>query len=433
VEVSRDVQDVEAFLTTLRNITILGGLGATAIAMLVSTIMAAWISRPIRELEGMARAIANRDFHRRVKWRRQDELGSLASGLNCMADQLASTIETLSSQQAHLRAVLDNLRDGVVALDAAGEVALFNTAAQAQDFTKLNLRDLAGLLADGKQIVEEEWIQGERTIGLTIAPILEENGRRAGTLIVMRDVTRLHEIERMRQRFISNVSHDLRTPLTSIKGFVSNMLDEGEPNQVRALTVIDEETDRLIRLVNELLELSRLQAGDLTMERRPIDLVSLAEKSGSLMQARAQRLGISLRVRVARGLPRVLADPDRIEQVIVNLLDNALKFTPPGGEVTLEVGRAPDQTGESGQMAPFESRNRLHITVTDNGPGLSEDELAHAFDRLFQGKGGRAKSAGLGLSIAQEIIQAHGGQIEIANRPAGGAAVRIFLPAIRGI
>jgi signal transduction histidine kinase len=220
----------------------------------------------------------------------------------------------------------------------------------------------------------------------------------------------LARLEAARREFIAKISHDLRTPLTAIKGLATNLQDTAPDGMQASLATIDEQTDRMIRLVNDLLTLSRLQRGELRLHRTEIDLVAVAHSASVMISEKARRMGVALAVDLPDQSPPVHADTDRLQQVALNLLDNALKATSPGGTVEICLVH-------TGSEATF--------TVTDNGRGLTEEEADRAFEPYFRGAGG---GAGLGLTIAREIVDAHGGRIWLQVRPEGGAVAGFSLP-----
>jgi signal transduction histidine kinase len=220
----------------------------------------------------------------------------------------------------------------------------------------------------------------------------------------------LARLEASRRDFIARISHDLRTPLTAIKGFVVNLQDSAPDHLQPSLATMDEQTDRLIRLVNDLLLLSRLQRGDLPLRRGRLDLAAVAVAALSLVSARAQRLGLHLAPALDDGLPPVWGDADRLYRAAVNLLDNALRATPPGGTIQVLVHL---QEGE------------VHLVVLDEGAGLSAAEVERAFEAYYRGPGG---GTGLGLTIARGIVEAHGGRIWLRPRSGGGAEAGFALP-----
>jgi signal transduction histidine kinase len=221
----------------------------------------------------------------------------------------------------------------------------------------------------------------------------------------------LARLEAARRDFIARISHDLRTPLTAIKGLAINMQDAAPEEMVPALVMVDEQTDRLIRLVDDLLTLSRLQRAEMRLRRERVDLGDVARSVAALALPQSERRGVSFEVALDPAAEPVVGDADRLQQVVVNLVDNALRVTEPGGHVRMTVE---PRVGETA------------LVVTDDGPGLSEEEAARAFEPYARGVGG---GAGLGLTIAREIVAAHGGRIWLRARDEGGAEAGFALPA----
>jgi signal transduction histidine kinase len=236
----------------------------------------------------------------------------------------------------------------------------------------------------------------------------DEIGRLAQSINHMAE--RLKHLEAARAQFISEISHDLRTPLTAIKGLLVNLMDASGPGEQPSLEIAEHETDRLIRLVNQLLDFSRWQGGQLELNRRPIDVGAIASAAATLSEGRAHHRNITLSTDVPPSLPTISADPDRLQQVILNLLDNAIKFTPGGGQVTLAVTQ---QEGD------------IEISVQDTGRGMSDEEHERAFEAYYRGEGG---GAGLGLTIARAIVEAHGGRMGIESSLGQGTRVWFTLP-----
>jgi signal transduction histidine kinase len=236
----------------------------------------------------------------------------------------------------------------------------------------------------------------------------DEIGRLAESINHM--TARLKHLEAARAQFISEISHDLRTPLTAIKGLLVNLMDASGSGEHPSLEIAEHETDRLIRLVNQLLDFSRWQGGQLELNRRPVDVSTIANAAVTLSEGRAHHRNITLNTIIPPTLPTIPADPDRLQQVILNLLDNAIKFTPSGGQVTLTV------TQREGD---------IEISVQDTGQGMSDEEQERAFEAYYRGEGG---GAGLGLTIAQAIVEAHGGQMGIESSLGQGSRVWFTLP-----
>jgi signal transduction histidine kinase len=236
----------------------------------------------------------------------------------------------------------------------------------------------------------------------------DEVGRLARSINHMAE--RLKRLETARARFISEISHDLRTPLAAIKGLLVNLIDSSEADKRSSLEIAGRETDRLIRLVNQLLDFSRWQGGRLELDRRPVDIGAIARDAIALSEGQAHHRNITLSADIPSSLPEVSADLDRLQRVILNLLDNAIKFTPGGGRVTLAVTR---------------QEREIEVGVRDTGRGMSEEERERAFEPYYRGEGG---GVGLGLTIAQAVVEAHGGRMGIENSQDQGSYVWFTLP-----
>jgi signal transduction histidine kinase len=267
-------------------------------------------------------------------------------------------------------------------------------------------RRLSGPIGDMEQATQRI-AAGDWEVGLGQYPP-DEIGRLAESINHM--AKRLKHLEAARAQFISEISHDLRTPLTAIKGLLINLMDASAPGEHPSLEIAERETDRLIRLLNQLLDFSRWQGGQLELNRRPVDVSAIAYAAATLSEGRARHRHITLNIDVPPNLPTISADPDRLQQVILNLLDNALKFTPSRGQVMLAV---------------TQRKGEIEVSVQDTGRGMSDEERKRAFESYYRGEGG---GAGLGLTIARAIVEAHGGQMGIESSLGQGTRVWFALP-----
>ncbi len=389
------------------------------------------VTRPLHELERGAQALSRGEYGQRVPARGADEVGRLAEAFNRMADQLARTIDRLREERNRLEAVLASLRDAVVAVGPQGELLLANRSAAEllglpQDALGRPLREVVGLpslvqlleaAAAGREQSEELSLPGGRVAEVTCSPIRGDGGP-AGAVAVVRDVTELRRSERLRRELVANVSHELRTPLTSIKGFVETLLAgalRDEQNSRRFLKIIDAETNRLTKLVDDLLELSRLESKGVTFQLQPLDLGQLCRSVVDCQQPRAERAGVRLECS-AQPEVVVVADPDRVEQVVTNLVDNALKFTPEGGRVLVRVHlRGPEAC----------------VSVEDTGRGIPPDDLPHVFERFYRADRSRTRTSGgsgLGLAIAKHLVEMQGGRIWAESTPGVGSVFSFAFP-----
>ena len=318
-------------------------------------------------------------------------------------DDRALAVVEVSRDLGELRGFLGVLR---LVLVGAGGLALVVAVVASLLLARQMVRPLRQVESATRSIAS-----GDLSQRLAI-PSADEIGRLAGS--VNRMAADLARLEAARREFIARISHDLRTPLTAIKGLVVNLQDVAPDEMQPSLATVDEQAERLIRLVNDLLALSRLQRGELKLRRAEVDLRSVARSAVSLVTEKARNLGVALSLDVPEDLPTVSGDADRLQQVVVNLLDNALRATAAGGDVQVRV-RATEQA--------------VTVTIVDNGRGLTAEEAVYAFEPYFRGAAG---GAGLGLTIAREIVRAHGGRIWLEPRPARGAEAAFTLPLSSG-
>lgn len=389
------------------------------------------VTRPLRELEQGARAISQGEYGRQVPVHGADEVGRLAEAFNRMAQQLAETIDRIREERNRLEAVLTSLRDAVVAVGPRGELLLANRSAEEllgvpQAALGRPLREVVPLAAlvqrleaasSGQEQSEELALPGGRVVEVTCSPIRGDGGP-AGAVAVVRDVTDLRRSERLRRELVANVSHELRTPLTSIKGFVETLLAgalRDEQNSRRFLEIIEAETNRLTKLVDDLLELSRLESKGVTFRMQPVDLGQLCRAVVDRQQPRAERSGVQLDCSAQPGVV-VVADPDRVEQVLTNLVDNALKFTPEGGHIRVRV-----------EVRGAEA----WVCVEDTGRGIPPDDLPHVFERFYRADRSRTRTSGgsgLGLAIAKHLVEMQGGRIWAESTPGQGSVFSFAFP-----
>jgi len=384
-----------------------------------------------------ARRIAAGDLAARAAVRSNDEIGQLGDSFNAMAEELRQKLVTVGEERNKIEAIISSMSDAVVAVDSQGAILLLNRAAEdllglPPEFRGRQLGDVAGdhpfwrgirMAADsGKDVVEEFSPSPveDRILDLHATPLRGPAGEVAGAVAVVRDVTDLRRADRLRRELTANVSHELRTPLTSIKGFAETLLAGAMSDEAacrRFLTIIDSEAGRLMKLVDDLMDLSRLESRVVSYEPTEARLDELVAEALSRMRPQAEAQRIQLRTAALEPVI-VLADRDRILQVITNLLDNAIKFTPDGGAVEASVAR----TGVEGV-----------VSVVDTGRGIPADDLPRIFDRFYRVDRSRSREAGgtgLGLAIAKHIVEAHGGRITVASRINSGSTFTFTLPIL---
>jgi two-component system phosphate regulon sensor histidine kinase PhoR len=409
-------------------------IGGAAIAVIIAILLAIQISRtttrPVKELTQMSKRIAEGELDQGIRVTAKDEIGDLAGAFNQMATKLKEMVGLLTTERDKMTAILSNMADGILVVDGEGEVTMINRAAERMFRLSVDkaLRrtfievvhdyEIAGILQKclktGEQqtgLVEIE--PGRQSLGVVATPIVGTHG----CVVLLQDLTELRRLERVRRDFIANISHELRTPIASLK-VLAETLQEGaidDPAVAKEfLDKINVETDRLTQMVNELSELSRIESGEASLKKEPIDIGEVATRVVERLKPQADRAGISLAMDIPSGLPRALADKERVEQVLVNLLHNAIKFTHSGGRINC--------------MAKIEGDNIL-VSVVDTGVGIPADDLPRIFERFYKADKARAGGGtGLGLAIAKHIVEAHGGQIWAESIEGKGSTFTFTLP-----
>jgi len=356
------------------------------------------------------------------------DIEALSSAVHSLAEAFEQRLSILETERARLAAILDRMTDGVLIIDATGIIQTANPGAEKLFGEGLIGRSVTIGLRHHQLV--ETWRKCQRTgeiqsesvelpanrkfLQLTAIPDQETGG----ALLMIQDLTRLRRLETVRRDFISNVSHELRTPLASIKALAETLQDgalDDPPAARRFLARMQTEVDALTQMSTELLDLSRIESGQVPLQLKPTSPSQLLQSAADRMKAQAERAGLNLYVENSPDLPLIPADCSRLEQVLVNLIHNAIKFTPSGGEIRL-----------------FSKRNGKYVRfdVSDTGVGIDPDDLPRIFERFYKADRARSKSGGtgLGLSIARHIVEAHGGKIWAESEPEKGSTFYFTIP-----
>lgn len=432
VRLARSLDTIEASVDRL----VYTMMAIAALATLVSIILAVWIanntSRPLRQLTGAARQISSGNLDSRILPNTRDEVGQLTQAFNQMADRLRDQIEALEAERSKMAGVLTEMTDGVIIVDQLGAIQLINPAAQSMfGVSEVEARDRSLVeVARNHQLVEL-WRLSQRTGDTQVAPIeISAKGLYlqavaspfgeslpASTLLIFQNLTRLRRLETVRRDFISNISHELRTPLASLKALTETLLEgalDDPPNARRFLQRMDTEVDAMSLMVSELLELSRIESGAIPLQMRPVSPNRLIESSVERLRVQAERAGLEIFLECPPDLPDTLVDESRMEQVMVILLHNAIKFTPAGGKIWVRARH---------------SDNRVLISVQDTGIGIPREDLVRIFERFYKTDRARASGGtGLGLAIARHTVVAHGGKIWAESGDGDGSTFFLTLP-----
>lgn len=426
------LQEIDQNVSRLRGSILIATLLATLLAVVLAALIAARTTLPLIELTEAAKKISTGNMTDKLIPTTRDEVGQLTRAFNNMGAQIRSQIEALQTERIKLAAVLAEMTDGVLIVNELGEVQLINPAAEQMFSVREGEaigHSLAGVLRHHQLV--ELWQQcketGEEQDALleisTKGIILQglaiplEQALPGSILLLFQDLTHLHRLETVRRDFISNISHELRTPLASLKALTETLQEgalEDPPAARRFLGRMEAEVDSLTLMVQELLELSRIESGKVPLQLTPISPCSLLATASERLRLQAKRAELNLEVNCADQLPDVWADPPRMEQVIVNLLHNAIKFTPSGGEITLSA---------------WQDRENIIFSVQDNGVGIPADDLSRIFERFF--KSDRARTTGgtgLGLAISRHLVEAHAGRIWAESIEGKGSTFFFQLP-----
>ncbi|NBD26859.1 two-component system histidine kinase PnpS [Paenibacillus glycinis] len=423
------------------------------LAALISYRVARGLTRPLEQITRVSKRIKNLDYKARVDVKSNDEIGELGMAINAMADSLQVQMTRIHQNERQLGTVLDNMINGVVMIDASGTIVLLNR--MAEEVLGFSALDLVGHhYASAKQqyelsqIIQEAldcrehlrdevtfYFPEERLLDLNLVPIFEDNDEFGGVLLVLQDVTAIRRLERMRSEFVANVSHELKTPVTAVKGFAETLLGGAvdDPETARSfLQIIYDESDRLNRLIGDILELSKIESRRVPLQFSPVELSSFVNKTIELMSAEAVRKQIRVSATVEEGL-YVEADEDRLRQIVMNLLANGIAYTTDGGSVSIVVEPVHDPNlslDEHGQ----ENYEHIRIHITDTGMGIPKKDLPRIFERFYRVDKARSRSSGgtgLGLSIVKHLVELHKGTITVESRVGVGSTFTIELPVLQ--
>lgn len=426
----RTLGDIRTILFTATGLAV----GVTA---LVGSALARTITKPIEEVTAGAARMARGRFDQSIQVRGQDEIGQLASMFNFLGNRLKATLDEMEDEKARLETVLNSMTDGIIAAGGSKTVEVVNPAAAR--FLGVGQQSLVGKTVDevldgilepseiesatsGVPVLARKTILGRpesRVLQVVSASTQSEREQAtSGTVFVLQDVTAQERLDTLRKEFVANVSHELKTPITTIKSYIETLLDGVLSDSVMSrqfLEVVLRETDRMNRLVRDLLDLSRIDYKQVAWDLRPVDPVAMVKDTLQKLKVQADAKQISVIFEPA-DMPPVLADFDRIQQVALNIFANALEYTPAGGRVSVSLANEGDF---------------VSISVQDTGVGIPEEDLPRVFERFYRVDKARSRQmggTGLGLAIAKEIIESHGGTIGIQSELGKGTTVTFSLP-----
>ncbi|ASA20331.1 two-component system histidine kinase PnpS [Paenibacillus donghaensis] len=412
-------------------------------ATLVSYKVASSMTSPLEQITRVARRITDLDYDARVPMRRKDEVGQLATAINAMADSLQDQLKTIRDNEDLLQSVLDNMTGGILMINAEEKIALVNRATEkmldisnsevaGHSYRELKRHyELTRLVEEGvsnKQPIHEErtiYNPGERIIRLDAVPMMQDDSYR-GMLFLLQEVTEIRRLEKMRSEFVANVSHELKTPVAAVKGFAETLLGGGVTDEKTArsfLQIIYDENERLNRLIGDILELSKIESKRVQLDCSPVHLIDFFDSVLGTISKVAEKKNISLSAEVPEEL-FIEGDEDKLRQIFMNLLSNAINYTHEGGSVKVSVINRvkPDGT------------ETVVFTVSDTGMGIPRKDLPRIFERFYRVDKARSRSSGgtgLGLSIVKHLVELHRGAISVQSELGIGSSFILELPLLQ--
>ncbi|WP_042163579.1 two-component system histidine kinase PnpS [Paenibacillus gorillae] len=440
IRLAVSLADVEGSIYQLWTVLIIGLLILFLVAAFISYRIALSLTRPLEQITRVAKQIKNMDYDARVTVKKQGEIGELGNAINAMAESLDVQMTRIRENESQLESVLDNMINGVVMIDETGQIVLISR--RAEEILGFSSKELVGRnFAEAKQQYElsqmiheglavrehirEEinfYFPEERLLELNLVPIYHEGNEFGGVLLVLQDVTAIRRLERIRSEFVANVSHELKTPIAAVKGFAETLLGgavKDEETTRSFLQIIFDESDRLNRLIGDILELSKIESRRVPLYFSPVEVDSFVQKTVTLMETEAAKKSIRLDVQAEGGL-YVEADEDRLRQIMMNLLANGINYTPEGGKVTLAVEGIDE--------------DHIRIKITDTGIGIPKKDLPRIFERFYRVDKARSRSSGgtgLGLSIVKHLVELHKGTISVTSTVGAGSTFIIELPVLQ--
>lgn len=439
VRLSMPLHTVKEMMSLIKERVIAGSFLILIAAVVLGVVLSRRLTNKVEEMAEFTKDVASGNFTRRLPVKSGDELGMLAGNLNWMVLQLHKEMNSVIRQNTTLEAVLGGMAEGVLAADREGKVILANDRLLGtfglghEEITGRPFLEVirnSDLLRLFRQAHERrETVSGEVEVSFPermhfmvgCVPLgAEENF--SGVVMVLHDITRMKALERVRRDFVANVTHELKTPIAAIQGFsetlLSGALDEKE-NAVRFLKIIESNSRRLARLIEDLMTISKIELGEIKLDLKPVSLLNVSNEAAALLEPKIKGKGLQFEINIPEDVPRVMADRDRLYQVILNILDNSVKYTPEGGKITISASAKPGPD-------PCE----VELSIADTGIGIPPEMLPRIGERFFRVDIARSRElggTGLGLAIVKHIVKAHGSELRVESFPQKGTSISFFL------
>ena len=402
-------------------------------ALVIGFFLSRTITRPIYDIMHKAEKITDGEFGYALEVRSDDELGRLTTTFNFMSSRLKGMLTEITSEKKKVETILNYMTDGIIAYNRSGEVIHTNPASKQildnkltellafNTFMETMEIDLNIDQINQEQIIDEPLHKvqfRDKFLRVQLAAFTDENNRIDGIIAVLQDITEEHKLEKLRREFVANVSHELRTPLTSVKSYTETLLDgalQDLPTAEHFLNVINDETDRMTRLVKDLLTLSQHDGG-IQLNIENISITDLTTSCVERMKREAQLKNQEIKLNVKQNMPLIQGDRHRIDQILINIIGNAIKYTAERGRISVQL---------------YCERDYVIISVEDNGIGIPEQDISRIFERFYRVDKARSRQmggTGLGLAIAKEIAVLHGGNITAKSKLGRGTQIYVEFP-----
>jgi len=426
------LKDIDSISGNMRAIITIAIPAAVVFSILAAWLITRLLVKPVKQVTEAAKQIASGKLVQKIDIKSSDETGELARSFNQMSVKLSAMMETISEDRQRLAGILDNIADGVIMTDAEGRIIVANRAigkifrVKTPEITgrhlieSLHEHELSDILKECLESGHESVTQFEsdkykrfiRAMAIRVTGKTSKN-----VLFLIQDLTELRAFQTMRRELIGNISHDFRTPLAGIKAMAETLQEGAIDDRDTAqdfLKRINDEVDRLVQMVSELSELSRIETGKAELRLEPVDINKLVEETVSYLRSQIERKGLSVSIRKDEKITDMNLDRNRIRQVIINILHNAVKFTGQGGNITITT---------------TSNENSVTVNISDTGTGISKDDLPHIFERFYMADRSRASGGtGMGLAIAKHVIEAHNGTITATSVENKGSTFSFSLP-----
>jgi two-component system phosphate regulon sensor histidine kinase PhoR len=446
LRLSMPLHDVEQAMSTIRKRIIIASFAVSLVVVVFGIIQTRRITKSIEEIADFSKEVAAGNFKKRLFLKEKGEIGELGKNISEMAQEISVRLHHSEEEKNRIEAILRNMSDGLILTDTKGKILLNNTAIKSlfniqsdiegktlmESLRNPELPEIIDDVVRHKERVVSELeisIPKERYLMATATPFYSSHPEKelSGVVLTFHDITRLKKLEEIRKDFVANVSHEIKTPITAIKGFAETLIEgalDDKENAAKFLEMIKNHSERLNSLVNDLLTLSRIELGDIEIQKTSVHINEVIDSVFTMLAEKAQSKRLYLKREISPEASEIEADRDRLIQILLNLVDNGIKFTEKGG-ITVKV------KGEKLKVESGEEKNFIEISIEDTGVGIPKKHLSRLGERFYRVDRARSRElggTGLGLAIVKHLVNAHGWEMKIESTEGIGTTVRLLCP-----